>query len=162
MTSDVHQRVREWIALVGVEGAGLSESQQSQLQAHLRECDLCREHAEGTTHVIRSLRSVPLTAGPSLVRTTQARVRARAQQLQQQRERLWLVLMAGAGVALSAAVTTPIIWRIFAWLGTWAGVSSPVWQTGFTAFLVAPALLVSMLLLARGTHLTDDAGRWHN
>lgn len=159
MTRDVHQQVREWIVLSGTEA--LSDSQQSQLQAHLRECDLCHQYAEGTAQVIRALRSVPLTAGPSLVRTTQARVRARAQQLQQQRERLWVVVMAGAGVALSATVTTPVIWGIFSWLGNWAGVSGPVWQTGFTAFLVAPALLISILLLARGTHLTDQAGRWH-
>lgn len=162
MTRDVHQQAREWIALTGVEELGLSDLQQSQLQVHLRECGLCREYAEGASQVIRSLRSVPLTAGPSLVRTTQARVRLRAQQLQQQRERLWLVAMACSGVALSAAVTTPIIWRIFSWLGNWAGVSGPVWQTGFTAFLIVPALLVSVLLLARGTHLTDDASRWHN
>lgn len=160
MTRDIHQQVREWIALSGTDA--LSDDQQSQLQAHLRECDLCRDYAQASSQVIRSLRSVPLTAGPSLVRMTQARVRLRAQQLRQQQERFWLVVIAGVGVALSAAVTTPIIWRIFSWMGNWAGVSSPVWQTGFTAFLVAPALLVSILLLARGTPLTDEPGRWHH
>ena len=73
-----------------------------------------------------------------------------------------MVGVACAGIGFSAAVTIPIMWRIFSWLGSWAGVSSSVWQTGFTAFLSVPALLVSVLLLARGTHVTDDAGRWHH
>ncbi len=162
MTRDLHQQAREWIALTGVEGLGLSEAQQSQLQTHLRECDLCREYSETTSQVIRSLRSVPIAATPSLVRRTQTRVRQHAQLLRQQRERLWMVGIACAGIGFSASVTIPIMWKIFSWLGTWAGVSSPVWETGFTVFVIAPALLVSVLLLTRGTHPTDDARGWHS
>jgi predicted anti-sigma-YlaC factor YlaD len=160
MTRDIHQQTQEWIALTGVDG--LSDAQQSQLQTHLRECDACREYADATGQVIRSLRSVPMAATPSLVRRTQARVRQHAQLLRQQRERLWMVGVTCAGIGFSASVTIPIMWKIFSWLGTWAGVSSPVWEVGFTAFVIAPALLVSVLLLLRGTHLTDNAGRWHH
>jgi predicted anti-sigma-YlaC factor YlaD len=160
MTRDVHQQTQEWIALNGVDG--LSEAQQSQLQIHLRECDLCRAYAEATTQVIRSLRSVPMAATPSLVRTTQARVRQHAHLLRQHKERLWMVGVACTGIGFSAAVTIPIMWKIFSWLGNWTGVSSPVWQTGFAAFLIAPALLVSVLLLLRGKQATDDAGVWRN
>jgi predicted anti-sigma-YlaC factor YlaD len=160
MTRDIHQQTQEWIALTGVDG--LSDAQQSQLQTHLRECDACREYADATGQVIRSLRSVPMAATPSLVRGTQARVRQHAQLLRQQRERLWMVGVTCAGIGFSASVTIPIMWKIFSWLGTWAGVSSPVWEVGFTAFVIAPALLVSVLLLLRGTHLTDNAGRWHH
>jgi hypothetical protein len=165
MTRDVHQQVREWIALTGAALTGKdgpSEAQQLQLQAHLRECDLCREYAETTSQVIRSLRSVPMAATPALVRRTQVRVRQHAQLLRQHKERLWMVGVACAGIGFSAAVTIPIMWRIFSWMGSWAGVSSPVWETGFGVFVIAPALLVSALLLARGTHLTDDAGRWRH
>jgi hypothetical protein len=162
MTRDVHQQGREWIALTGVEGLGLSAAQQSQLQAHLRECDVCQRYAEGAGQVVRSLRSVPMTAAPSLVRRTQTRVRQHAQLLRQHRERLWMVGVACAGIGFSAAVTIPIMWRVFSWMGRWAGVSSPVWETGFGVFVIAPALLVSVLLLARGTHATDDAGRWRH
>ena len=103
-----------------------------------------------------------MAAQPALVRRTQARVRQHAQLLRQHRERLWMVGIACAGIGFSATVTIPIMWRIFAWLGAWAGVSGPVWETGFGVFVIAPALLVSVLLLLRGTHLTDDAGRWHH
>ncbi|MFZ0285179.1 MAG: zf-HC2 domain-containing protein [Terriglobales bacterium] len=159
MTRDLHQQAQEWIALSGIDG--LSDAQQSKLQAHLRECDSCREYADAAGQVIRSLRSVPMAATPALVRRTQARVRQHAQLLRQQRERLWMVGIACAGIGFSASVTIPIMWKVFAWLGNWTGVSSPVWETAFTAFVIAPALLVSVLLLARGTHLSDDAGRWH-
>jgi energy-converting hydrogenase Eha subunit G len=42
---------------------------------------------------------------------------------------------------------------LFAWLGEQAGVSTLVWQAGFLVFFIAPALLVSVVLLARGTHV---------
>jgi predicted anti-sigma-YlaC factor YlaD len=160
MTRDVHQQAQEWIALTGVEG--LSDAHQSLLQAHLRECDSCREYAEATGQVIRSLRSVPMAATPVLVRRTQARVRQHAQLLRQQRERVWMVGIACTGIGFSASVTIPIMWKVFSWLGNWAGVSSPVWEVGFTAFVIAPALLVSVLLLVRGAHVTDGAGRWQH
>jgi hypothetical protein len=165
MTRDIHQQVREWIALTGAaltSKDGLSETQQSELQTHLRECDSCREYGEATTQVIRSLRSVPMAATPALVRRTQARVRQHAQLLRQQRERLWMVGITCAGIGFSAAVTLPLMWRVFSWMGSWAGVSTSVWETGFGVFVIAPALLVSVLLLARGTHLTDEAGHWRH
>jgi len=71
--------------------------------------------------------------------------------------------MACLGVGLSATLTLPLLWRFFAWMGERAGVSTLVWQTGFMFFFIAPALLVSVLLLARGTHLTNNgeqSQRW--
>jgi predicted anti-sigma-YlaC factor YlaD len=165
MTRDIHQQAQEWIALTGAAFTGkdsLSETQQSQLQAHLLECDSCREYAEAATQAVRSLRSVPMAATPALVRRTQARVRQHAQLLRQHKERLWMVGVACAGIGFSAAVTLPIMWRLFSWMGSWAGVSTPVWETGFGVFVIAPALVVSVLLLARGTRLTDDAGHWRH
>ncbi|MFZ0800572.1 MAG: hypothetical protein WAN70_00265, partial [Terriglobales bacterium] len=105
---------------------------------------------------------VPMAATPALVRRTQARVRQHAQLLRQHKERLWMVGVACAGIGFSAAVTLPIMWRLFSWMGSWAGVSTPVWETGFGVFVIAPALVVSVLLLARGTRLTDDAGHWRH
>jgi energy-converting hydrogenase Eha subunit G len=41
-------------------------------------------------------------------------------------------------------------------MGERAGVSTLVWQASFMFFFVAPALVVSVLLVARGTHLTNN------
>jgi predicted anti-sigma-YlaC factor YlaD len=152
MTRDTHDEARELIAL----GEGLPDAQQAWLRAHLDECAACRHYAEAANGVVRTLRSLPLAADPRLVRATQMRVRFHASRLRETRERTWLVGMACLGVGLSATLTVPLLWRLFAWMGAWAGVSSWIWQAGFTFFWIAPALVVSALLLACGTHLARN------
>jgi hypothetical protein len=152
MTRDTHDEARELIAL----GEGLSDAQQTWLCTHLDGCEACRLYAEAVNGVVRTLRSLPLAADSRLVRATQMRVRFHASRLRETRERLWLVGMACLGVGLSATLTLPVLWRLFAWVGEWANVSSWVWQAGFVFFFIAPALVVSVLLLARGTHLTNN------
>jgi energy-converting hydrogenase Eha subunit G len=43
-----------------------------------------------------------------------------------------------------------------------AGVSNPVWEAGFAIFFVTPALVVSLVLLARGTHLASNGEHARN
>jgi predicted anti-sigma-YlaC factor YlaD len=156
MTRNAHDEARELIAL----GEGLSDAQQAWLRAHLDECDPCRHYAEAANGVVRALRSLPLAAESRLVRATQIRVRFHAHRLRETRERLWLVAMACVGVGISATLTVPLLWRLFAWMGEWAGVSTLVWQAGFFFFFITPALAVGVLLVARGTYLTNHGERW--
>lgn len=153
MTRSEHDETRELIAL----GDSVSDAQQAWLRAHIDECDACRQYAETANGVVRSLRSLPLAADARLVRATQMRVRFHASRLREARERMWLVGMACLGVGLSATLTVPFLWRLFAWMGERAGVSTVVWQTSFMVFFIMPALVVSVLLLARGTHLTNNS-----
>ena len=155
MTRDTHEEARQLIAL----GDSLGDAQQIRLQAHLHECSACREYAQAVARTVRSLRSVPVAADARLVRATQMRVRFHAARLREARERMWLVGLACLGVGLSATLTLPLLWRLFAWMGEQAGVSTLVWQAGFMAFIVAPALVVSVLLLARGTHFKNQEER---
>lgn len=155
MTRDTHDEARELIALADC----VSDAQQSWLHAHLEECAGCRDYAEAAGRAVAALRSMPLAADSRLVRATQMRVRFHASRLRETRERVWLVGMACFGVGLSAALTAPLLWRLFAWMGERAGISSPVWQASFAFFYIAPALVVSVLLLARGTHLTNNGER---
>jgi predicted anti-sigma-YlaC factor YlaD len=152
MTRNAHDEARELTTL----GDSLSDVQQAWLRAHLDECEACRHYAEAVNGVVRTLRSVPFAADSRLVRATQMRVRFHASRLRETRERLWLVGMACLGVGLSATLTVPLLWRLFAWMGEWAGVSSWVWQAGFAFFWIVPALVVSAVLLSRGTHLTSN------
>jgi predicted anti-sigma-YlaC factor YlaD len=152
MTRDIHDEAKELIAL----GESLSDAQQDWLRAHLEGCEACRHYAEAVNGVVRTLRSMPLAADARLVRATQMRVRFHASRLRETRERMWLVAMACLGVGLSATLTIPLLWRLFAWMGEWAGVSTLVWQAGFVFFFFAPALVVGVLLVARGTHLAND------
>ena len=87
-----------------------------------------------------------------LVRTTQMRVRFHANRVREARERMWLIALACLSVGISTVFTIPLLWRLFAWIGDTAGVTPPVWEAGFAVFFVTPALVVSLVLLARGTH----------
>ena len=159
MTRNAHDEARELIAL----GDGLSDAQQARLRAHFDECEACRHYAEAAKEVVHSLHSLPLAADSRLVRATQMRVRFHASRLQEARERMWLVGMACLSVGLSATLTVPLLWRLFAWMGQSAGVPTFAWQACFMFFFLAPALVVSVLLLARGSHLTnngEESGQW--
>jgi predicted anti-sigma-YlaC factor YlaD len=155
MTRNAHEEARQLIAL----GDGLSQPQQAWLRSHLHDCQACRNYAEAAQEMVRALRSLPLAADSRLVRATQMRVRFHAAGLRRVRQRMWLVGMACLAVGVSASVTAPLLWGLFSWLGAWAGVSALVWQTSFMLFSVAPALAVSVLLLARGIHWTEDRDR---
>jgi predicted anti-sigma-YlaC factor YlaD len=154
MTQSSHQEIRR---LIATSADDLSEAQQAMLHAHLQDCGLCRDYAAATAEIVRVLHGVPLAADPRLVRKTQASVRAHAIALRQRQQWLSLVALACPLVALSAAITTPLVWRAFQWMGTYAGLPRTLWQVGFTFYWVAPALLVSILLLFRGTHLAHSA-----
>ncbi len=154
MTQSPHDEVRRLIATSA--GGDLSEAQQALLRAHLQDCGPCRDYAAATAEIVRAVRGAPLAADPGLVRDTQARVRARALALRQRRQWLTLVALACPFVGLSAAITTPLAWWAFQWMGTYAGLSRPLWQVAFAFYWIVPALLVSVLLLLRGTHLADN------
>lgn len=149
MTRDLHDELRELIAL----GKDLSDAQQRRLRDHLEQCTTCRDYAEATSWAVAALRSIPLAADSRLVRATQMRVRFHASRLRETRERMWLVGIACVGVGLFAAPTALLLWRLFAWMGERAEISTVVWQASFMIFCIAPALVVSAILLARGTHL---------
>ena len=155
MIRDTHQQAQELIAC-GEDD--LSPSQQAWLRNHLDGCAPCRDYAQAAEQFVRSLRSVPVVADLNLVRATQMRVRLRSYQLLQRRERMWLVWMSCVLVGLSAAITTPFLWRAWQWLAERGHVSSPVWQVGFMIFWLSPAVAASLLFLARGIHLSDTDG----
>ena len=150
-----HDKARELIAL----GDSLPASEQTWLRTHLDACDACRDYGDHLNGMLRALRSTPVTADARLVRATQMRVRFHANRLRETRHRMWLVGSSCLGVGLSATFTAPLMWRLFAWLGAEAGVSNFVWQSAFGFFWVTPVLVVSVLLMARGTHLASDGGR---
>jgi hypothetical protein len=155
MTRDPHQQAR---ALIACGSQGLTDAQQTWLGTHLDGCAFCRDYSQAAERIVRSLRSVPVAADLALVRTTQMRVRLHAHHLRQRQERLWLVWMSCILVGLSAAISTPFLWRTCQWLGEWARVSNPVWQVGFIVFWISPALAAGVIFLARGIHLTDTNG----
>ncbi len=147
------------IALSGAEER--SSEEQSWLAAHLESCAACRAFTENARETIRSLRAIPITAGASLVSTTQMRVRQRALELQRRQERVWVVSICCAAVTLCTALTTAMIWTGLAWVGERVQLSPPLWEIPFGILCFLPGLLVGIFLLARGTHLADRNGQYH-
>jgi len=156
MNTDPHERARLLIALSGTEN--VSNPERLGLAAHLKSCPSCRGFAESTGETLRSLRGIPITAGARLVSTTQMRVRERALELQLQQERFGVICACSAAVTLSSAVTAAVLWRALAWMGQLARLPAPVWEGGFVVIYLTPAVLVGILLLARGTFLADHNG----
>ena len=150
-----HEKARELIAF----GESISGAERAWLQSRLDECDACRNYGDGVVGVVRALRSVPVAADARLVRATQMRVRFHARRLREARERMWLVGTICFAVGLSATVSVPVLWRLFQWMGEQAGVSPVIWQAAFVFFGIAPVLVVSVLFLARGTHLAGGNDR---
>jgi anti-sigma factor RsiW len=158
MTGNVHERAQALIALADAQN--VSAPDRTWLDRHLEECSACRAYASDTRDVIHALRSWPVAASSSLVAATQLRVRLRAQELQRRQERLWLVSISCVLVTLSAGFTTLLAWRSWAWLGQQLQISSLTWQVFFVLVWIAPVLIASLLLLARGTHLAEHTGAW--
>lgn len=150
-----HDKARELIAI----GESISDAEAAWLGTHLDECDACRDYGDGVNTMVRALRTVPLAADARLVRATQMRVRFHARRLREARERMWLVGTVCFAVGLSATASVPVLWRIFEWLGGEAGVSPVVWQAAFVCFGIAPVLVISVLFVARGTHLAGGSDR---
>jgi predicted anti-sigma-YlaC factor YlaD len=161
-----HERARQLIALSGPEalpGYEASADKQSPnawLAAHLETCASCRLFAENAAETIHGLRAIPIAAERSLVTATQMRVRRRALELQRSRERVWLVSMSCTAVTLCALLSTVALWRGFEWLGTRAQLDSSVWRVGLLVFCVMPALVAAMLLIAKGSQLSDHTGSY--
>ncbi len=119
MNQNSHQEIRK---LIATSADDLSEAQQALLRAHLQDCGSCRDYAAATAEIVRAVRGIPLTANPTLVRTTQTRVRARAIAMQKRQQWQTLIALACPFVGQSAAITNPMrqhnvqfrIWAAFA------------------------------------------------
>lgn len=153
-----HERARKLIALS--DAAALNPSERLWLAAHMEECAACRAFEENVREAVQGLRAIPIAAGRSLVAATQARVRQRALELQQRRERMWVVVVSCVAVTVAGLGTALATWWGFAWLGQEARLAPAIWQTAFFVFCVMPALVVAILLLARGTHMADHSGSY--
>ncbi len=155
---DLHDRARKLIALAGPEELSAADNSSTNvwLAAHLESCASCRAFAENVRETIYGMRAIPMAAQRSLVSETQMRVRRRALEMQRQRERMWLVAVSCAAVTVCGLISAAVLWRSFEWLGTQAELASSIWQVGFLVFCTMPALVVGMLLLARGTQFNSN------
>lgn len=146
MTRIDHERARELMldARIG-ENAG---EDRRWLDAHLSDCAECARFSAALDQAVSAIRLPAVMADAALVRTTQLRVRSRAFQLQSQAAAMRPLWVAVALVCAMAALTTPLLWSAFAWLGAWFGLSTLEWRTGFFLTWLAPTLAASFIFIA--------------
>jgi hypothetical protein len=149
MSENIHARAQGLLAEALVEG--ISATDQSWLERHLRSCEDCARQAETTRGLLRALRGVAVAVPADLAARTQLRVRLRAQEsVAGSRSSLVLWLLTGMSWLLGI-FSAPLIWRGFGWLGAELGLPKLVLEFGFVLWWSVPALLaVGVVLHQRG------------
>jgi hypothetical protein len=156
MTNRDHDRAVELITRRGTED--LAAADLCWLHTHLENCDGCSQYANDFDGIGRMLRTTTVTASSMLVTNTQARVRARAMYLQEQRLRMVLIAISFCLGAMSSAMSAWLWWRFGAWVAEHFGLSPAIVQPGIMVFLVLPAVVIAVLMLAFPQHAAE--GQW--
>ncbi len=154
MTYHDHERAVELITRRGTEDLAAAETRW--LDSHLETCNTCSQYANDFNDVGRMLRATTVTASSALVANTQARVRARAMYLQEQRSRTVLIAISFCLGAMSSAVSAWLWWRFGAWVAERFGLSPAIVQPGIMVFLVLPAIVIAVLMLAFPHHALES------
>jgi hypothetical protein len=146
MSNHEHERAIDLITRRGTED--LAAAEVSWLASHLASCAECSGYSDDFDNTGRLLRATAITASPSLVASTQARVRAHAMHLHEQRSRMVLVTISFCLGAMSSAVSAFLWWKFGAWVAERFGLSQAIVQPGIMVFLVLPAIVIAGLMLA--------------
>ncbi len=144
MSEGVHERAVRLLAAERVEG--LAADDRTWLDEHLEHCPDCAAHGRALEEALGALRAVSVPVRPALVATTQLRVRLRARELREQRARMRALWVACALSWLLGAVTAPLLWRAFAWIGSSLALPNIVWEVSFALWWVTPAAVVAGVL----------------
>jgi hypothetical protein len=145
MTENLHTRARQLFAQSLVEG--LARDDQAWLDAHLRECAECAGEASRTHELLHSFRNVPVSVPRGLAARTQMRVRLRAQESAQTSSGnilLWIITVASW---LLGVFSAPLVWRVFASVGSRFDVPKLVLEFGFVLWWTVPALIAVAIVL---------------
>jgi hypothetical protein len=155
VSENVHQRAEQLFARSLVEG--LSSSDQTWLQQHLRDCADCARQTSSNQELLRALRNVPVSIPRDLAARTQLRVRLRAQESAQTPASGALLWIITAASWLLGVLSTPLVWRGFAWLGGEFNLPKPMLELGFVLWWAVPALIAVAAVLHQRT-LSNGVG----
>ena len=156
MKEENHWRAKQLIDVTQLEG--LSAADRAWLDEHLQNCASCRELAQATARAIQSLRSVLVGVNPALVSKTQIRVHLRAQELREQQARMRTLWVSCALSWVLGAVSAPLLWQGFEWLGRRIALPEAIWITAFALWWLTPAVVVGTVLAWQRSHASSETG----
>ncbi len=148
-----HERAIDLIIRRGAEQIAAPDS--AWLESHLGLCTECSAFATDFDDTGAMLRAVAVTASPSLVMTTQARLRTRALQMQEQQSRRVLIAISFCIGALSSAGSAWLWWRVGGWVAERLALSQAIVQPGIFLSLLLPAVVIAGLMLAFPTPVLE-------
>ena len=154
MTNHDHERALELIMRRGTEDVAAQEA--AWLDAHLAACRECSAFAADFENTGQLLQSVATTAGAALVASTQARVRERALYLQEQQSRTVLIAISFSLGVLSSVLSGALWWKFGGWVADHFGVSRAIVEPGVLFFLILPALMIAVLMIAFPRPLLEE------
>jgi hypothetical protein len=150
MTNHEHERAIDIITRRGVEEIAATDA--AWLESHLALCTECAEYAGLVESTGQLLRSVAVTASPTLVAATQARVHARAAQLQEHQSRVVLIAVSFCVGVMSSAISAWLWWRFGGWVAERIGLPASLVEPGILLFWLLPAIVIAVLMLAFPHH----------
>jgi hypothetical protein len=144
MNPDIHVRACHLIDAEQVEG--ISDSEREWLEKHLAECAACQARAHASERALQVLRSNVVSADPSLVSITQARVHMRRRALHEEQVRMRALWISCALSWVLGVASAPLVWRAFQWVGLHAQLPNLIWETAFAVWWLLPASAAAVLL----------------
>jgi hypothetical protein len=145
MSENLHQRAKQLFDESLVEG--LSSGDQSWLDGHLRDCAECSHEIARTRQLLRAFGSVPVAIPRDLAARAQLRVRLRAQESAQAAPTSALLWVMTAASWVLGILSAPLVWRVFAWVGSQLNLPKPVLEFGFVLWWTVPALIAVAVIL---------------
>jgi len=157
MNENLHIRAQKFFAQSLVEG--LTNADQSWLDQHLRECADCAREITATRELLHALRNVPVYVPRDLAARTQLRVRLRAQESAQPTQGSFLLWVITGFSWFVGVLSAPLVWRGFAWVGSYLHVPKLAVEMGFVLWWAVPALFaVAAVLHQKGLNIGSSGG----
>jgi len=153
MTAREHERALDLIMRRGTEEIAMPDS--AWLNSHLGECSECATFAADFDSTGRLLQAVAITASPSLVLATQARLRARSAQLQERQSRTVLIAISFCIGAMSSTMSAWLWWRFGGWVAQRLALSPSIVEPGVFVAWMLPAVAIAVAMLASSHPVID-------
>jgi anti-sigma factor RsiW len=150
-----HERARNLMAAARVEG--IAASDRDWLDRHLASCHECSHEGSVWDAAILSLRALPVSANPELVRQTSLAVHRRAHQLHAERTRTAALWITTGMSTILIILTAPYVWWAFARFGRIAHIPDAMWQLGFLMWWFLPATILGAVAVWRHTARQDGS-----